>query len=169
MSLNAAERGPRSGRFQFGGGNRVIFIDDGKHAEAEQLFHGVLQVRVAPPIREIFLGEQYLRDFYVPGGEKILVRVHQQALADGGAGLLGYQVRQARAVQAEPAAAESNRARRDEHDLAPIFHETRNRADDRFDAFVAELAVIGGDGAGSDLDDDPARACRRFSRSVAVL
>jgi len=49
--------------------------------------------------------------FYIPSGEKILVCVHKQALADGGAGLLRHEVCQPRSMQAEPASAESNRTR----------------------------------------------------------
>ena len=60
-------------------------------------------------------------------------------------------------MQAKPAAAESNGAGRDKDDLTALFHEKRNRADDRFNALAAELSVIGGDGARSDFDHDPSR------------
>ena len=47
----------------------------------------VAQVEVAAAVLEVVVGEQQLRDDVAAPGQDLVVRLHQQALADGGAGL----------------------------------------------------------------------------------
>ena len=148
--------------FELGGGNRVVFIDDRKNTKAKQLFHGAPQIRIAAPIRKILFGEQHLRDFHVRRGEKVAIRVHEQALPHGGARLHGHDVVQSGGVQAEPAAPQAHGAGRNQDDLAALFHQFRNRAHDRHDAFRADGSIRTGHGARADFDHQSARGFQPF-------
>ena len=71
---------------QFANRNAIIFIHHRNHAELEQLVQRILQIAVADGRSKVVAREQQLGHNFLPE-KKLLVGVHQQALADGGAGL----------------------------------------------------------------------------------
>ena len=88
--------------------------------------------------------------------EAALIELYEADLPDGGGGLLlPHAV--AGVLPAEAVGADGDRARGDEHDLAPILHQGGDVAGERGEPVGLELSVAG-EGARSDLHDDPLRS-----------
>ena len=91
LSLSPKTR-RRSGRLparavEFGGGDGVVFVDDGDDAELEQRGQRGAKILVPLRVEEIVFGQQHLRDAIAQLLEGVVVHAHQAALADRGAGL----------------------------------------------------------------------------------
>src|SRR5437763_13827726 len=65
----------------------VVLVDDRQAAPLEQAQDGVADVEVARPVVEVVGGQEDLSDVRAVRGERLLVGAHEDALADGGAGL----------------------------------------------------------------------------------
>ena len=75
------------------GGNRIVFIDDGPRSQLQQSVEGVAEIIVAVLVLHIVAGDQQLGHGMVVFAEELIVGVHQLALAHGGSGLLGGNIR----------------------------------------------------------------------------
>ena len=105
------------------------------------------------PIAEIFFGEQDLGNFNFMRAEQSFVGFHQQALANGGAGLFGGHVFQAGGVESEPSAAKTDGTGGNQNDLATACVQGGDGTDNRFNPFQREFTLRASDGGGAQLDD----------------
>ena len=136
-----------------GGADGVVLIDDGDGAVADELAQGLLHAEVAGAQPEIIMCEEHLGDGEAVRGEAGLPRLHEQRLADGGAGLFfGNLLRFL--GEAEPAHAEADGAGGDHDDLGAAGAERGDIRADGGDARGVELADAGGENAGAEFDDD---------------
>lgn len=135
------------------GGDGIVFVDDRHHPAAQQRDQGATQVEIAHAVVEIALGEQHLRADQPEPRKGFLVEAHQPALADRGAGLafldLGGGFGEPERLAAEP-----DRARADNQHVAPGPALSRSGLGDRGEARKREAAVVMGEHAGAQLDDD---------------
>ena len=100
-----------------GDADGVVLVDDRQHVPLEQREDGVADVEVAGAAVEVAGGQQDLGGVDAVLVEALLVGPHQEALADGGAGLKVAQVGGPLA-QAEPADAGADGPGADQRDLA---------------------------------------------------
>ena len=63
-------------------GDRIVFIDDGYHAEPDERTQGVACIEKPAPIREVVMSEQDLRHLDVEPLKRFFVCPHEPALAD---------------------------------------------------------------------------------------
>src|SRR5690606_4731554 len=131
----------------------VVFVDDRHGAVGEELFQAGLDAEVALATAEVLMGEQYLRDGEAVRGEALLPGLHEQGLADGGAGLFFGEVG-GFALEAEAAHAEADRAGGDDDDLDAVAAERGDAGGEGGDPFRIQLPDTGGEHAGAELDDD---------------
>lgn len=153
-------------RLQFGGGDRVVFVDDRNYAQLEQLLDRAAKVGGAAALDEIVFGEQNLGDFDVVRLKEVLVGVHEQGLADSGTRLLGDQIVGASAMQAETAATHADGSGGNQNDLDAGVREAGDAGSQRFEALGRKAAVGRGDDIGSQLDD---KAPRRLQAADTFL
>ena len=69
-------------------GDRIVFIDDGDHAEPDQRIQGVACIEKPPPIGEVVVGKQNLRHLDVEPLKRFFVCPYEPALADRSGRLL---------------------------------------------------------------------------------
>ncbi len=138
-----------------GGADGVVFVDDGDDAVADELLEAGLHAEVAGAGAEILVGEQDLGDGRAAGIEAALPGLHEQALADGGAGLFAGDVG-GLFLESEAAHAEADGAGGDDDDLDPGVAQAGDAGGERADALRIQLADTGGEHAGAELDDDAA-------------
>lgn len=157
--LGAHEGGEEGGEgvvvaeFDFGGGDGVVFIDDGDGAVGEDGFEGGFDAEVAVTVAEVFAGKENLGGGDAVGVESALPVLHEERLADGGAGLFlgdfaGF------AFEIETAHAEADGGRGDDDDAVAVFAEGGDLGAEGGDAGSVEFADAGGEDAGAEFDDD---------------
>ena len=139
--------------FIFVDGDDVIFIDDGNDAHVEQGQQGVAGVHEFAPVLGIHAGQEDLADDLAVFAEKPFIRMHEDALADGGEGLL-FPDRPGPVVHMEGCQAGVGGAGADEEHLLALVLEVRQFPDQVFHALVVQFPRRMGNGAGPDLDDD---------------
>ena len=83
----------------------------------EETFEGAARVEVAGAAGEVAVGEEDLGGAQARGAKRALVAVHQQALTDGGGGLLGGQCAGA-AIEAQTLDAQGHGAGADDDELS---------------------------------------------------
>ena len=138
------------------GGDRVVFVDDGHHAEVEQPVEGAQGVGVLAAAHEVFGGEEHLADGDAVGSEGVRVAGHQQALAHARGGLLGGEVA---GTLREPERGEpgGDRAGGHQDDLRAGVALVREGVGEVGQGLFRDAALDGGQRRRSDLDHDPAR------------
>ena len=139
--------------FVFIDGDDVVFIDDGNDAHVEHRQQGVAGVHELAPVLGIHAGQQDLADDLAVFAEEPFIRMHEDALADGGEGLL-FPYRPGPVVHVERRHAGIGRAGADEDHLLPLVLEIRQFPDQVFHTPIVQFSRSMGNGAGPDLDDD---------------
>ena len=136
------------GAHQFADRDAVIFVDDGNDAQLHQFVQGILQILVAEGRGEVITRQQQLGYDFL-SEEELLVGMHQQALADGGAGLHARHAG-GPVVEAQVRHAGGDRARADDQVFVAREIEL---VDQRAHSFFVDPPA-GRDQAGSDFDDE---------------
>ena len=94
----------------FGGGHRVVLVDDRQRTEPQQLRQRGARIQIAAPVFAVFERQQNLRHGDAGGREQLLIDVRQCDLAHGGGGL---------ALSAAPAARLASLSSRRPSAMAP--------------------------------------------------
>ncbi len=145
----------------------VVLVDDRHHPFREQPLEDVARVEVAAAVLDVVVGEQDLGDLAAPLLERRLVGLHQPALADRRARLLPGDVLRPRR-EPEPLDPERDRARGDDHELAPLGGVEQVRGE-RLEVLAVEAPGGVGERVGADLHHHAAagREGRVHARNLA--
>src|SRR5579859_4528602 len=119
---------------------------------------------MAPALFGVLRRQEDLRDGDGVDRERLLIGVREADLAGRGGGLLFLEP-QPVAEKPEMAPADGDRARRHEDHLLPLFPATRHILGEGGEPRRANLAALGDEERGADLDDEPARRAERIGRT----
>ena len=152
----------------FGGGDGVVFVDDGDAAERQQGAEGLAGVEVAAAVLGVAQGQQELGGGEVVGGQRLGPGLGEADLADGGGGLFFLQF-QAFLGEAEGAPGQGDGAGGDDDDFGAALAQGGDVGGDAVEPGGAGggLFLVDDEGA-ADLDDD-ARCARDRRGSRGLL
>lgn len=140
------------GGSDLGGRDAVVFVEDGHDPQVQQGLDGVAEIEVALSLAEDLAGQQDLGDGEPELAEGLVVFVHEQGLADGGAGLAELEVGDG-ALELEGAGSHADGTAGDKENLSVFPVQGGDLRGDVADVLRVHAAVPA-EGGGTDLDDD---------------
>jgi hypothetical protein len=136
------------------GGGGVVLVHHRHHAPGEQPPQRLPRVQVVGSGGDVGGGQQHLRRPRAALREPALVSAEEVALADSGRGLQLVHRFGTRGQPQKPPAARDRAGGDHHHPLSFLLQRADLRAD-RVEHVGAQLAVVGGDDRGAQLDDEP--------------
>jgi hypothetical protein len=146
------------------GRRRVVLVDDRQHAPVEQLVQRAARVEVVRARAHVEERQQHLGRRDAVRAQQLVVDAVELALADR-AGRLEVLDRPGAGRQSHDAHAARDRAARDEHDVVAGGVARRGLRADALDDGGAQLAVVLGDDARTELDDVAGHARSELTRA----